>query len=497
MVLQIAYAAVSAIFPTKYYVHIACASLVLLVAYAFAQGRTTNRERDLHARVVILTGAFTPLGLTLLTALATRGAHVIAISSYPLEHAYPSLIIPLLRTTTKNENIFAEHADLSNPASIREFCTRFLTGQDQRLDAIVFAHEYRGIGSIFGKSRNKAEELRETSSLATFLMLTLLLPALLVEPAERDIRIVNIINPFYAASTPLFPTTLSSGAQSPSLFLQEGARALRTAVLTRHLQRVLDSLPNREVTPDSRGTKKSSGTTSAQSPKGDEKPRALELQPSNIIAVSVCPGISRKDTIVPLLSAQQIDGTERSLVGFFIYVLLFPILWLFTKSPTASVQSVLHVIFLPTPLKRALAHIDATINPTQPPKGESSTDDKQGRPRVVYEEVVKPGALYRECAVVKVDVPPLPQAPAAAEIIEAPKSGTGEHKTKEKGKSKDKGKKLPQVTFPDDGEIGGEEVGRAVWEWYEEHLKVWEARFKAAEVKGEESEGQSGVDATS
>jgi len=37
-----------------------------------------------------------------------------------------------------------------------------------------------------------------------FLLTTLLLPALLVAPVERDIRIINIVNPFYAAAAPAF-----------------------------------------------------------------------------------------------------------------------------------------------------------------------------------------------------------------------------------------------------------------------------------------------------
>ena len=64
------------------------------------------------------------------------------------------------------------------------------------------------------------------------------------------------------------------------------------------------------------------------------------------------------------------------------------------------------------------------------------------------------------------------------------------------------------ISLEDDGEFGGEAVGRAVWEWYEARLKEWEtqdkervmaeeeqaAREKAeveAEEKGAEAEGAS------
>ncbi|EDR07848.1 uncharacterized protein LACBIDRAFT_327594 [Laccaria bicolor S238N-H82] len=121
---------------------------------------------------------FTPLGLTILQSLAQRGAHIIALSPDPIDSANITILISLLRTTTSNEQIFAEECDVSSPASIRSFCTRFLTGQDQRIDAIIFAHEYHQIGSFF--SRKDKEKERNEGSLATFLITTLLLPALLV-----------------------------------------------------------------------------------------------------------------------------------------------------------------------------------------------------------------------------------------------------------------------------------------------------------------------------
>ena len=55
MVLEQAYNLSKRIIPPEYYPHAAVSSAVLLVTYAFAQGRTTNRERDLHARTFIVT----------------------------------------------------------------------------------------------------------------------------------------------------------------------------------------------------------------------------------------------------------------------------------------------------------------------------------------------------------------------------------------------------------------------------------------------------------
>ena len=55
MVLQVLYTAAAAVLPVKYWPHAAAVAAVLVVIYAYAQGRSTTRERDLHARIVILT----------------------------------------------------------------------------------------------------------------------------------------------------------------------------------------------------------------------------------------------------------------------------------------------------------------------------------------------------------------------------------------------------------------------------------------------------------
>jgi hypothetical protein len=129
------------------------------------------------------------------------------------------------------------------------------------------------------------------------MLITHLLPALLVAPVERDIRIINLINPFYAAA-------LSSQAQtSKSTLVLEGRRSLRSIVLSRHTQRILDALPTAQIPK----TELSSSSVPVVSSKS---------QKSNIISVSVSPGISRVDTICPLFNADWSAGTRISL-GFF------------------------------------------------------------------------------------------------------------------------------------------------------------------------------------
>ncbi|KAF8557819.1 hypothetical protein OG21DRAFT_1504784 [Imleria badia] len=420
MVLKIFGAVANSLLPSSYYVHAIISIVVIVVVHAFAQGRATTRERDLHARVVLVTGAFTPLGLTLVQNLAQRGAHVIALSPKPIDHPEVEILIDLLRSTTKNDHIYAEECDLSSSASVRSFCTGFITGKDTRLDAIVFAHEYQPIGSLLVPD-DPAElaKRRRASSLATFLIITLLLPVLLVAPAERDIRIINVVNPFYAAASLTSSITEVLSPTAPQ-FKLEGRRALETVIFMRHLQRVLDALPS-----------------GGQVPKTDETTVRVvsdKVQKSNIVAVSVCPGISRTDTVATLLKA---SGTQarRSILGTLIYFVAQPLLRLLTKSQTATVQSILHVLFLPTPFK-------SSPTPT-------STENAP-------EEVLKAGALYRECAVVHVRIPTPDGTP----------SGSEEQR---------------EGSMPDDRELGGVHLGQSVWESFEVALKEWEKTVPASD----------------
>jgi len=384
-------------FPTEYAAHVFGGLAAIFTIRAFSQGRFTTRERTLHGRVVLLTGGFTSLGVTVLQNLAQRGAHVIALTDQESESELSpiKLIIEALRTTTKNENIFAETCDLTSAESIHAFHARFAQNQDTRLDAILFMHEY--------PLQTQAPDAQLNGSMATFLLTTLLLPVVLTAPVERDIRIINVVNPLYAASA----RTLFSDTRKDSKIVTEGKRALRTVVFTRHLQRVLDALP------------------AAAMPEVDEHSSSIPVvspsrQRSNIAAISVSPGFGRSDIISVWL-------------GTVLSFLLFPITVLFFKSNNSAMQSILHALFLPTPFKAV---------------------GKEGSGG----EVLKPGALYAECSVVKLSVVP---------PTDDDKKSGGKEATEQ---------------LPDDGELGGEVAGRTVWELYEAQLKVWEKEWKESQA---------------
>jgi hypothetical protein len=87
------------------------------------------------------------------------------------------------------------------------------------------------------------------------------------------------------------------------------------------------------------------------------------------------------------------------------------------------------------------------------------------------EEVLVPGALYADCAVVvnlkvKLDKPDIQMQPNdEVKILGAAETSTSTYKEK---------RREEVIDLPDDGEYGGELAGRLVWEAYEAGLKVWE-----------------------
>ncbi|CAE6533186.1 unnamed protein product [Rhizoctonia solani] len=415
---------VSKVLPSSYYIPTAVLLCLSYTLQFIANGRKNTRDRDMHGRVVLLTGAFTPLGLTLMQELAQRGAQIIALTPSLMDPTIEGLV-SAIREVTSNELIYAEECDITSPASIRAFCKQFLATTTSgpsssipgapkdppRLDAIVLTHEYTHIGAGWGRNRAMRameENTRLEGGLASFLLITLLLPCLIRAPNDRDIRIINVVNPLYAASVPTYippvsppkpsemkdeapgqpptddPTVLESAASKESLQDQleklslasvsslEGHRSLRSILLVRHLQRVVDALASQSNKPVL-GTNKEAEIISVK-----------KQVSSNIIAVAVAPGFSRVQTVGPYLRARR-ESEGYSRIGFFIYVLLYPVIYLFAKHSLGAAQTVLYTLFAPTPRSRA--------SESEPKAKDDIKDDTMADiiPRV------RGGLLYREC----------------------------------------------------------------------------------------------------
>ncbi|KAJ1306237.1 hypothetical protein OPQ81_010943 [Rhizoctonia solani] len=408
----------------------------------------------MHGRVVLITGAFTPLGLTLMQELAQRGAQIIALTPSLVDPNIEGLI-SAIREVTSNELIYAEECDTTSPASIRAFCKQFLATtasgpssnipgapkDPPRLDALVLTHEYTHIGAGWGANKNMRameENTRLEGGLASFLLITLLLPCLIRAPSDRDIRVINVVNPLYAASVPTYippvsapkssemkdgtpaeGTTVPEPTESRSSFQAqleklalasvsslEGHRSLRSILLVRHLQRVLDALAAQSSKPVL-GTNKEADIISVK-----------KHTSSNITAVTVAPGFSRVQTIGPYLRARR-ESEGYSTIGFFTYILLYPVICLFAKHSLGAAQTVLYTLFAPTPRSR--------VGESDPKAKDDIKDDTKAEtiPRV------QGGLLYRECMPT--------QLPGRGAVL-----------------------------FETEG------IGRAVWEEMERGVEIWE-----------------------
>lgn len=103
-------------------------------------------------------------------------------------------------------------------------------------------------------------------------------------------------------------------------------------------------------------------------------------------------------------------------------------------------ETVLHALFLPTPFKSA-------------PRNATEPDE-------LTSEVLKPGSLYANCAVLDLKLRAVVEEDSPSDNPDV--------------KGKNKQKESNPDALPDDGELGGEVLGRRVWENFEQALKVWE-----------------------
>ncbi|KAF8342747.1 uncharacterized protein EI90DRAFT_3115297 [Cantharellus anzutake] len=369
--------------------------LICFILYAirlWSNGPRNPRNRNMHGRVVVITGGFSPLGLRLITELAKRGAQVIGLTP-SLDDPVIDELIHAIRAMTKNELVYAEECDLDSPASIHSFCKQLVQlkpsldggspAEPQRVDALIFAHEYSYIARSGSSpladsavSAEKADERRLRPSLASFLLTASILPSLLRAPKDRDIRIIHVVNPFYAAAVPFFNPSSPSPALELSVFAKEGYRSLRTVIYGRHLQRVLDAIarPKKDSAPAGKG--------------------GLVVPPkipgaSNILSITVSPGFIAREAGDPLLSRFWNSPLSPLWLMRVIlyYVLVYPIVVILTKSTFFAVESILYMVFLPHP-RKMLPAVDDAVGAHSNREGDA-------------DRTVEGGKLYRDYTVVR------------------------------------------------------------------------------------------------
>jgi NAD(P)-dependent dehydrogenase (short-subunit alcohol dehydrogenase family) len=284
----------------------------------------------------VVQGGTSGIGASVVHELATRGAQIILLTQHSQSDIFLVEYIEDLRRSTNNHLIYAEQVDLSSLHSIRTFATKWIDNvPPRRLDMLILC----GNTASPSPSKRKVtvdgiDEEWQVNYLANFHLLSILSPALRVQPPHRDVRIIM--------------TTCSSYIGAPKLdFAQLDSQAVPTSTFNRP--------PTKTKT-----TKPSKKPATAVRPKPKPKPKALfaasklslmvfatsfqkhlssfkrpDGQPTSTRVILVDPGYSRT------------PGTRRwltrgTLWGLLVYLITWPFWWLVLKSPQQGAQSILY-----------------------------------------------------------------------------------------------------------------------------------------------------------
>lgn len=158
----------------------------------FTSGRTNPSERNLHGRVVMMTGGTSGIGAEVARELAARGAQLVLLTQVPGSDPFLIDFIQDIRDKTGNNLIYAEQVDLSSLYSVRKFATKWVdNAPPRRLDMVVLCAST--LTPPGGKRTVTEEGIEETwmvNFLANFHLLGILSPALKAQPFDRDVRVI-------------------------------------------------------------------------------------------------------------------------------------------------------------------------------------------------------------------------------------------------------------------------------------------------------------------
>lgn len=393
----------------------------------------------------------TPLGLVTMASLAHQGAHIIALVP-DLNAPEVVQLLLLLRESTKNESIYAESCDMGSLQSITEFANRWNAGSAQattapgaaagmpsakapgakaagvdpaaadaaesllhrntpqvhRLDTVLFLPVDEGAYKIGVPKQPSTNACKGSDShiertymyevLGRFHLVNALLPSLLLMPPNRDVRIVSVVSPWYAAGLAEFDTVAQPIQGTQARVFQPwtllGAASLRWIVLASELQRRLDLLSEADTRPRTKlpGLDVEDVTTV---PVGSLKGTK---QRSHISSVMVCPGFERSSQLTTFFGTVRpfLEHRVHSLVLWVLLALLYPLFWLFGKSASKGADAAVWGV---------TARMASAFYPTAPQAAGDILSPHDKHEPMQQWPGVEPGRLYREGKIV---IPPVP-----------------------------------------------------------------------------------------
>lgn len=350
------------------------------------------------------------MGLVVMAMLAEEGAHIIALVPDATAESVMQLIL-LLRESTSNENIFAETCQLRDQASITSFAKRWHEGrpntgaegipgataalpglatpQAHRLDVLLFLPSAESI-PVLGASTDDAYTY---TVLARFHLVNALLPSLLTQPASRDVRIISVVSPWYAAGLAQFDRVahpLSAPVFEP--WTRVGAAELHWIYLAAELQRRLDLLAEADTRPrtDLHGI-------------DAETPRTGPVaQHSHVSSVVVCPGFEVSQLSAFFGGPTPLGPLHRAVL-WVLWLVFWPALWLLGKPTSRAADAVVWAA-------RARLAPRSNVQSKAPRAAAAQDNDHLAQWWVGLE----PGHLYREGRSVS---PPQPATLASAAAL--------------------------------------------------------------------------------
>jgi NAD(P)-dependent dehydrogenase (short-subunit alcohol dehydrogenase family) len=279
----------------------------------YSSGAKNTSERDMHGKVVMITGGMSGIGARTALELGQRGAQLVLLTQTAASDPFLAEYVQDLRTRTNNDLIYAEQVDLASLYSIRQFATKWIdNAPPRRLDMIILcAATLTPPGQKKKETREGIEETWMVNFLANFHLLGILSPAIRAQPFDRDVRIIFTTCSSYISSPNLKEGQPGTDRSDWSPGKAYARSKLALMVFAQAFQKHLDAY---------------------------KRPDEL---PMNARVVLVDPGFSRTPGMRRWL-------TRGSLWGLAVYLVAYAFPWLLLKSPNRGAQSILYAAMEPS-----------------------------------------------------------------------------------------------------------------------------------------------------
>ncbi|KAI9713403.1 MAG: hypothetical protein M1820_000785 [Bogoriella megaspora] len=301
--------------------------IAVWVLKLFFGGARNASERNMHSKVIMMTGGTSGIGAEVARELASRGAQLILLTQQPLSDPFLIDYIMDLRNSTHNELISAERVDLASLYSIRLFATRWVdNAPPRRLDAIILCgNTLTPRGGQIQVTDDGVESNWGVNYLANFHLLSILSPALRAQPPDRDVRVIlGTCSSYVGGELPELPSHSEKASKSGK------EKSIKSSSTSKSSQ--AGPFSPSTAYASSKFALTTFGLALQKHLSSYKRPDGTE---SNARVILVNPGFVRT------------PGTRRyltfgTLFGLLIYLLTYPVWWLILKSPNQGAQGFLY-----------------------------------------------------------------------------------------------------------------------------------------------------------